>query len=137
MVATLCGIIWKLVRGMREFRLAQRCIWDDIRSFGMCTQRRFVVSERRFGTTIRFHLHKSRRLILVVGPDRLSRNVANYTSTLHNIPEERGSQLLVLPFCSIYLPLSMCVCIYIYIYIHIHIHTHTHTYTYVCVCVCV
>jgi hypothetical protein len=32
----------------------------------------------------------------VVGPDRLSRNVCNYTSTLRDIPEEGGSQILVL-----------------------------------------
>jgi hypothetical protein len=36
-------------------------------------------------------------MILEVGPDRLSRNVGNSISALHNIPEERRSQILEFP----------------------------------------
>ena len=39
------------------------------------TQSRLVVSYRRFGTVYQFNLQGSRRMVLKVGPDRLSRKV--------------------------------------------------------------
>ena len=55
------------------------------------TERRFVVSYRRFGTTYRSLLQGSNSLH--VWTDELSRNVGNYQFTLRNIPEELISHL--------------------------------------------
>jgi hypothetical protein len=66
------------------------------------TQRRLVVSYRRFGTSYRSQLQgsifKGRTVDWLIhedGTDRLSRNVGNYQYTLRYIPEERICHLYV------------------------------------------
>jgi hypothetical protein len=80
------------------------CVISDLQRgsslFWDVTQRRLVISYRRFGTTYRFHLQRSSKPRFLLdylthedGSDRLSRNVGNYQSTLRNIPEERRSDM--------------------------------------------
>ena len=67
--------------------------------FRYVTQRRLVISYRRFGTNYRSHLQGStcpRSLNSLTLEDKtkgLSRNVDDYWSTLRNIPEERRCHL--------------------------------------------
>jgi hypothetical protein len=89
----ICWYI-EVTSSIYDFRPLPR-FWLDIRSSGMCTQRRVVIICRRFGTDYRVpysRVKKSKNTSwpFKVGPiDFPEMSVNDYHSTLCNIPEER------------------------------------------------
>ena len=81
-------LIWDFLRPRFSLHtLEKRKIWSLL--FWYDTQRILIISYRRFGTTSRSSLQRSKDwMTLEDWRDNLSRNDGNYQCTLHNIPEK-------------------------------------------------
>ena len=95
-----------------------RCKWNTS-LFWDVTQRRVVLSYRRFGITYRSHVKQFKKNEFFLNcfthegrTDSLSRNIGNYQFTLCNIPEERRSKL------NSYIKQSVSLCIIKKIHFH-------------------
>jgi hypothetical protein len=79
---------WRATRQFIVRFQVSAALWMRSWSFWYITQRRLVVSYRRFGISYLSNLQE-KSLTLEDWTDWLSWNSSNYQSTLRNIPEER------------------------------------------------
>ena len=89
----LCTRIHSANTSRRNLICIDSYLWLRSSIFWDISQRRVVIPYRRFGTTYRFYLQRSRivpGLLLKMGPIRCPEtSVRKYHCNLRNIPEER------------------------------------------------